>query len=137
MSVPFLDTNIILRHLLNDDPQKGAACLALFKAIEQGHITVWTTDLVIAEVVFVLSNKRTYALGREAIRDILLPLINLPHIKLPNKRRYQRIFALYTGLPIDFIDAYHAAHIEQRDPPALYSYDTDFDRVAGLQRREP
>jgi hypothetical protein len=56
---------------------------------------------------------------------------------LPNKRLYQRVFALYTSLPIDFIDAYHAARVEQRDPPALHSYVTDFDRVKSVRRLEP
>lgn len=137
MSVLFLDTNILLRHLTNDDPRKARECLALFRSIEEGHTTVWTSDLVIAEVVFVLSNRHTYHVSREAIRDLLLPLINLRGIKLPHKRLYQRVFALDTSLPIDYIAAYHAALVEQRDDSTLYSYDTDFDRVTSLRRIEP
>jgi uncharacterized protein len=137
MTARFLDTNILLRHLLNDDPIQSTAALALIQAIEQGRVTVWTSDLVIAEVVFVLANPRTFHLGREAIRDLLLPLINLPGLKLPRKRLYRRIFDLYTTLPIDYIDCYHAALIERRRPGELYSYDTDFDRIAGITRVEP
>ncbi|MBI4321545.1 MAG: PIN domain-containing protein, partial [Chloroflexi bacterium] len=77
MTTPFLDTNIILRHLLNDDPIKSPACFSLIQAIEQEKASAWTSHLVIAEIVFVLSNRKTYNLSREEIRDRLLPLINL------------------------------------------------------------
>ncbi len=137
MSVPFLDTNILLRHILNDDPHKSAACLALIQAIERGDMTVWTSELAIAEVVFVLESKRTYNLPREAIRDVLLPLLGLPGIKLTHKRLYPRIFDLYTHLLVDFIDCYHVALMEQRNNRTLFSYDTDFDKISGLTRREP
>ncbi len=137
MTERFLDTNILLRHLLNDDPIQSPACFALIRAIERGQVTVWITDLVIAEVVFVLSNRRTYNLSRETIRDALLAIIDLPNVKLPRKRLYHRVFDLYTSLPMSFIDAYHAALVERRDPAELYSYDNDFDRVAGLHRLEP
>ncbi len=137
MTGVFLDSNILLRHLTNDDPQRGQACFALIRAIEQGELSVWTSDLVIAEVVFVLSNKNTYHLKRETIRDLLLPLINLPGLKLAHKRLYGRIFELYTTLPLDYIDAYHAALMEQRGSAEIMSYDKHFDQVEGIQRREP
>ena len=137
MSVPFLDSNILLRHLTNDDPQRGRACLATIQAIERGELTVWTTDMVIAEVVFVLANKDTYNLGRETIRDLLLPLIELPGVKLPHKRLYRRVFELYTTRPIDYVDAYHVAHMERRGTTEVLSYDGHFDRIEGIKRVAP
>lgn len=136
MTAPFLDTNILLRHLLNDDPLLAPRCKALIESIERGKQTVWTTDLVIAEVVFVLSNKKTYGVAREGIRDVLLPIISLPGIKLPNKRVYSAAFDLYTSLPISYVDAYHAALIQHQEHHALFSFDTDFDRVRGVVRQE-
>ena len=133
----FLDTNIFLRHLLNDHPRQSPACFALIRSIEENEIQAWTSDLVIAEIVFVLSSKNLYNLNRTTIRDLLLPLIDLPGLKLPHKRLYHRIFDLYTSLPIDYIDAYHAARIEKSKESSLYSYDADFDRVEGIGRLEP
>jgi len=137
MPLPFLDTNILLRHLLNDHPLQSPASKALIQRIEQARQTVWTTDLTIAGVVSVLSGKRFYNFPRDAIRDALLPLIGLPGVKLANKRIYPQVFALYTSLPIDYIDASHAALMESRREHELCSYDSDFDRVGGLVRREP
>ena len=133
----FLDTNIFLRHLANDDPVKSRACLALIQGIERGEVTAWTSEMVIAEMVFVLSNKKSYGLSREAVRDALLPLINLPGLKISRKRMYGRVFELYTSYPIDYVDAYHAALIEDRDQTEFYSYDADFDRLPQIRRLEP
>ncbi len=137
MTLPFLDSNILLRHLTNDDPQAGRACFALIKDIEEGRQSAWTSDLVIAEVVFVLSSKSLYNLDRATICDLLLPLINLPGLKLPHKRLYARIFELYTALPIDYIDAYHVALMERQRTRRVLSYDRHFDRVKGIERQEP
>ena len=133
----FLDTNILLRHLLNDDPVQSPACLALIAAIENGKEIAWTTNLVVAEIVFVLSNKKTYDLPREAIRERLLHLLRLRGLKLPHKQLYERIFELYTSLPIDYIDCYHAALLGKQKEPRLYSYDTDFDLISTVTRLEP
>jgi len=135
--VSFIDANIFLRHLLNDDPVKSPACFALIQSIEHGQVTAWTSELVIAELVWVLSSRQLYNLPRKRIRSLLLPLILLPHLRVPRKRLYVRVFDLYVSRPIDFIDAYHAALLEHRGETELFSYDRDFDRVPGLTRREP
>jgi predicted nucleic acid-binding protein len=136
-STYFLDTNIFIRHLSNDNPQQSPACFRLIQDIEQGKVKAWTSDLVIAEAVFVLASTKLYGLSRDAIRDLVLPLISLPGIRLANKRVYRRVFDLYTSLNIDYTDAYNAALMENRKQTAVYSYDTDFDRIPTIQRREP
>ena len=135
----FVDTNIFVRHLTASDPKKARACFALIQAIEQGQMQAWTSDLVVAEVVFVLSAKgpNSYGYARADIRDKLLPILNLPALHLPSKGLYGRIFELYTALPIDFIDAYHVALMEASGQLELYSYDAHFDRVSSITRLEP
>jgi predicted nucleic acid-binding protein len=137
MQGPFLDTNIFLRHLLDDDPAHSPACHALFQSIEQQDLTAWTSALAIAEIVFVLSNPKTYGVDRVTIRDTVLPLLGLSHLKLERKQLYARVFELYTAHPIDYIDAYHAALVEHSGQKDIYSYDRHFDVVAGLSRVEP
>jgi len=133
----FLDTNVVLRHLLNDDPAQSQAARHLFERIETGDIVVWTSELVIAEVVFVLSNKRTYNLPPGRISELLLPLIDLPNLKLAGKRLHARAFSLYISLNVDYIDAYHIALMESRGSRDMFSFDHDFDMVPGLNRHEP
>jgi predicted nucleic acid-binding protein len=135
----FVDANVFLRHLTQDDPAMAAECTALLREVEQGRLRVWTSDLVVAEVVFVLESPAGagYRYARKDIRAALLPLVLMPALVLPSKRFYPRIFALYTTHNIDFIDAYNAAHIEASVPPELYSYDRHFDRIQTVKRLLP
>jgi predicted nucleic acid-binding protein len=85
----------------------------------------------------VLENPKTHNVARSTLADQLLPLVALPHLKLERKRLYPRIFELHVSLPIDYVDAYHAALPEHYKQHELYSFDHDFDAIPGITRREP
>lgn len=135
--VRFLDTNVLLRYLTRDDPQKAEACLHLLMRVERGEETVVTSDIVILEAVYVLQSRSHYGLSRDRVRELLEPLIHLRGLRLPNKALYPRVFALYSDSTMSFADAYNAAFMESRGLNEVYSYDTDFDRVQGIRRVEP
>ena len=133
----FLDTNILLRHLTGDDEDKARACQRLLFRVEQGEETVVTSDLVIAEAVFVLQSPRQYGLPRDRIRQLVEPITGLRGLRLPRKALYARVFDLYCQKSISFTDAYNVAFMEARGLNEVYSYDTHFDRVEGIGRVEP
>jgi predicted nucleic acid-binding protein len=123
--------------LLRDDEIKAQHCLELLEKAERREIALRTTDLVVAELVWVLESPVTYNLPREKVKELLLPVIFLPGLKLPGKKLYRQIFELYVDQGIDFIDAYNAVHMEKQGLTQIYSYDSDFDRIAGVSRVEP
>jgi uncharacterized protein len=134
-TTPFLETNIFLRHLRGDHPDFSPRATALLQRIEQGTLKVRTADTVIFETVFTL--ERVYKQSKEAIRDAFLPLIELPGIVLPGKRRVRRVFAYYIDQNISFADAYHAVLMESLHLTRIISFDRDFNRIASLTRVEP
>lgn len=131
----FLDTNIVLRHLLRDDHDKATASKELLARLERGEDKARTSDIVIAEVVFVL--ERSYRVPKEEIREHLLPIILFPGLMLPSKRLYLRAFEFYVEKNISFADAYNAALMEKLKISRVASYDPHFDRIEGIQRFEP
>jgi predicted nucleic acid-binding protein len=137
MTVPFVDTDVIIRLLTGDDLAKQAAAQALFNAVATGQITVAAPDTVIADAVFVLGSPYIYKLPRPRVRDLLAPLVALPHLRLPNRRILLRALDVYAATRLDFGDAMLVASMEQRVSTKLYSWDRDFDRVPGIQREEP
>lgn len=135
MSTPFLDTNVVLRHLLADHPDHSSRSTELLRRLEQGAVRVRTSELVVFECVFTL--ERYYHVPKNAIRDALLPLIELPGIILPGKRRLRVAFDLYVLHRLPFADAYHAALMQQIGLSDIISFDHDFDRLPGIRRQEP
>ena len=133
----FLDSNVILRYLTRDDPKKAEDCYELFQKVKRGEIELTTCEVVIAEVVYVLSSHSLYNLPRDQICSLLLPIINLYGLKIPQKRLYIRALDMYASKNIDFEDALSFAHMEKRQIKEIYSYDSDFDKLEELRRLEP
>lgn len=131
----FLDTNILLRYFTRDDEEKAAAALSLLLRVQRGVEEVATSPLVIFETVFTL--QRSYHVSKEQVRALVEPLIALRGLRLPQKNLYQRALELYATSPLSFADAFNVAYMEQQGLTEVYSWDTDFDHVQGIERVEP
>jgi predicted nucleic acid-binding protein len=134
VATAFLDTNLLLRHLLGDDPDLSPKATAYLARIQEGEIQVLTADTVVFETVFTL--QRQYRRAKSDIRTAVLELLELPGIILPGKRRFRRVFDLYVDSNLPFADAYHAVLMEQLGITEVASFDRDFDRVPGIRRVE-
>lgn len=133
-----LDANIPVRYFTKDDPTKATACEALFQRIADSTETVRLCESVVAEVVWVLSNRKTHGVGREDICQLLTTVMRLPEVKLSNKRRCLRVLELHTLYSkLDFADAVVAAFAEAEAAGEVYSDNGDFDRVPSITRLEP
>jgi predicted nucleic acid-binding protein len=120
-----------------DDPQKQAAAAALFRQVETGVLTLRAPDTVIADAVFVLSSPRIYHLARARVRTELATLLGFAALKVHNRRLLLRALDIWATTNLDFGDAMLVATMERRGDTDLYSYDHDFDRIAGIARQEP
>jgi predicted nucleic acid-binding protein len=135
MSLPFVDTNVFLRHIVGDHPDQSPRATALFERIERGEVRVRVADTVIFETVFSL--QRFYRIPRSDIRGALLALMDLPGVVLSGKQRLRRVFDYYVTYNLSFADAYHAVLVEALKLPEIVSFDRDYDRIPGLRRVEP
>lgn len=135
MAPQFLDTNVILRHLLADHVEQSPRATDFLRRVEMGESQVRTADTVVFEVVFTL--QRQYGHPKARIRDAVLPLIELPGVNLPGKRRFRRVFDIYVDLNLSFADAYHAVLMQQSKLDEIVTFDRGFDRVRGIRRVEP
>jgi uncharacterized protein len=134
----FVDTNIFLRHLTNDDPVKAKACFALFQRAQRKEVALTTSESVVAEIVYVLSSsKQIYRLNPEEIRARLYPLLSIPGLKVSHRKVFLRALDLFTAYNLDFEDALSVAHMEQQKIPELYSYDEGFDQIENISRLQP
>lgn len=133
----FIDTNIFLRYLTNDDPARAHKCLALFQKAKANQVTLTTSEAVIAEVVYLLSSKGVYNLTHKAVVARLRPLLNLARLKLVYRRMLLRALELYGTYEVDFEDCLSVAQMERQNIQTIYSYDHDFDQMTSIERFEP
>lgn len=135
--VEFLDTNIIIRYLTQDNPEHARRAYSLLQQVETGDLIVTTSEAVIVEVVYVLSSKVLYNFPRPDIQVHLSTVIALRGLKLPHKRTYLRALDIYASTNLDFVDALNVAHMVRAQITTILTFDKDFDKIQGVTRREP
>jgi predicted nucleic-acid-binding protein len=131
----FLDTNIILRYLTWDDPAKAKRCDILFKNAAKGQESLYTTNLVINEIIWVL--EKAYHVSKNETINYILHILNTPNLYLEDKEILISAVGLYELENIDFIDAYNVIFMECKNIKSIYSYDKDYDRFEEIKRIEP
>ena len=84
----FVDTNVFLRYLTGNDQAKAEASYQLFLRVSSGEEVLFTTEAIVAEVVFVLTSPRSlYRLSHEETRDRMLPILTLRNLKNSTEER--------------------------------------------------
>ena len=139
----FIDANVILRYVTTPENPNMArmseASQRLFERVIEGTETITISEAALTEVVYVMRSPRWYAFSPSEISARLKPLIGLPGFQIENKRRYLRALDIFVSYAphLDMEDALSVAYVENTDPPEIYSFDTDFDRVSTVTRKEP
>lgn len=131
----FLDTSVILRLLLNDDPEKKNACEVLIKESKQKGIVLYVMPIAIMETVWVL--ERVFKLKREDIRDLVQAILNTPELKIEESDVFDKAIDDYCQRNIKFADAVMAHVGIKKDCFIVFTYDAHFKRIKGLEVRTP
>ncbi len=130
MSKNLLDTNLIIRFLVNDDSIKVSKIEKLLKDKSNTNILL---DTVIAEIIWVLNSY--YALSKEDIIEKIAALIHIETIEC-NSVLVNRALSMWRENNISFIDAYLAS-ISELGNITLYSYDQKLASIKTIKVLEP
>jgi predicted nucleic acid-binding protein len=125
-----LDTDVVIRFLTNDDPDK-ARRFEEFIALGK---KVYLTDVTFAEIYWTL--RSFYKFDKEEILDALDSLINTSSI-FSNYDLLEQTIEILKKHNISLIDAYNAAFALLKEKGGILSFDKDFDKVSGITRIEP
>jgi len=92
-----VDTNIILRYLLNDIPEQSKIARLELKS---GNVKILTQ--VVAEVIYVLS--KIYKINRKEISENLLKIFSLDGVIIENEEIVVFAITEYGNSKLDFVD---------------------------------
>ena len=136
MKTAFVDTNVFLRYLTNDDPGKANRVESLLDRAAAGEVRLLTTEMVLAEVVWVLESG--FGLKNHQIAPMIKAILASPGIEVINGHFVARALDHYLSHNIDFIDGYIAAVMEKRKVADIFSFDRKhMGRIRTITRKEP
>jgi len=132
----FVDTNLFIRYLTNDDPALADRVERLLDDAAAGAVQLVTTELVMAETVWVLES--SYRLNHVLIAPLVRGILATPGLEVINGDLIGKALIMYELQNIDFVDAYIAALMEKQGIQDIYSYDRKhLSRVKNINRKEP
>lgn len=115
-----VDTNVIVRCIVADDPKQSARARTLVTT-ERIHVS----KTVVLETSWVL--RRSYGFTAHAVADALRSFFGLPNVELETPRQVD-LALTWSEQGMDLADAIHLAASDRCD--AMISFDTGFAKIA-------
>ena len=124
-----LDTNLIVRYLVQDHEKHAKAAGKLFDACDRGDVVIVVLPAVLAECVFVLES--FYEHPRGDIASALGRLISSPGVEIDAAIHLDALDR-YRKTNVHFVDCLIAATAATEDMPVA-SFDQDFRKFTDVR----
>ena len=128
----FIDTNIFLRALINDDKRKFNDVVEFLEGVKENRFKAHTSSLVLAEIVWTLLS--FYKLKKEDVTKSVESIINLNGLTFVESQDSVQAMSLYKKHNVKYIDCLICSSLQKEQ--VVVSYDTDFDKLGAI-RLEP
>lgn len=134
MDKAFVDTSVILRLLIKDDPLKAKACEKLLRGAKQQGLALYLLPVALLEIVWVL--EKIYKLEKNTIRELIEALLNTPDLQVETESIFRKAIQLYAAKNVKFADAVMGQWGLEKSYAIVFTYDEkDFKRIPGLEVR--
>lgn len=115
-----IDTNVLLRLLLQDIPSQYNQAEKLFLDAKNGKTDLIIPQIVIFEINFAL--KKFYHLKKEDIIEKLKSLVSTDYVQVESRDTFQQTFILYKKNNVSFVDCFLIAKT-QVEEAELFTFD--------------
>lgn len=129
----FVETSVFMRFLTADDPQKFKDCVGFFEKIEQGKIRPYTSNIVILEILFLLT--KLYKFPKSKVLQDIGQILNLRNMTLIEKTDTRQALKMFGQQSLKYADCLITAQVPPQS--TLVTYDEDFTKMKGLKIAAP
>ncbi|MBF0627717.1 MAG: PIN domain-containing protein [Magnetococcales bacterium] len=122
-----VDTNVVLRYLLDDHPEWSQRAKLFWAGVRQGQQRVFLPEGVLVECVYVLF--KVYRVPRIELADRLLSFLEIPNLTANSLPVLRTTLQLFRDHNVDLVDAVvlATARVNHWD---FESFDRDLHRMA-------
>lgn len=123
-----IDTNLLVRYLTDDEPQKAKAVDVLLNGAGKGEIKILIPSVVIAELVWVLES--FYKMTADDITELVEAILNTPGVDTQDRSIIKAALKLYRSKKIDLVDTWIIEFARARGAKRIYTFDRKHFRDA-------
>jgi predicted nucleic-acid-binding protein len=125
-----IDTNLIVRYLVQDHPKQAQAAGKLFEACDRGELVIVLLPAVLAECVFVL--ELFYQHPREAIASALKTFVLSPGVEIGEAAIHLDALERYRRTKLHFVNCLLAAAASAGNSPVA-TFDRGFRKFPDVR----
>ena len=129
--MPTLDTNVLVRFLVRDDPKQSQDADRYISQFEDTESTLFIPSTVVLETEWVLRSR--YGFSKADVIDVWVSLLETREIYFQEEASIERALFLYREHPIDFADCMHVASAFTHDHLPIVSFDKQATRIDGVE----
>lgn len=126
MKKQVIDTNTLLRFLLQDIPKQAEVTEQKLRQAKSGKVELIIPQIIIFEIVFNLSS--VYKFGKEMIIDRLKTILSTPYIKIQDYQLFDMALQIFQKNNIDFVDCFLIAYAKEKDA-TVFTFDKKLKKV--------
>jgi len=126
-----LDTSVVLRYFVKDDPEQGRLAKSLMESLTAGD-PGWISLVVLTELVWLL--KKTYRLEKEPIATIVEKLLASRHLIVEESEKVDAALLLHRNTRAGFADCLLAVSAKAAGCASVVTFDKIASRDLGVRR---
>ncbi len=129
--MPSLDTNVLVRHIVQDDAAQLAAAKRLISRCVAEGSTLFVPVTVVLELEWVLRSR--FEFGKGDVLMTLSSLFSAAELTFESERALEVALQLFRKGAADFADCLHVALATQAGELPLWTFDKGAAKVNGAQ----
>ncbi len=129
--MPALDTNVLVRYVVQDDTvQLAAARRLITRCVSEGQ-SIFVPVTVVLELEWVL--RASFGYAKDDVLQVLSSLFSAAELSFESERALEVALQLYRESTADFADCLHVALAAQAGEQPLWTFDKGAAKVIGAQ----
>ncbi len=129
--MPALDTNVLVRYVVQDDSAQLAAAKRLISRLVTEGRSLFVPVTVALELEWVL--RSSYGYAKADVVEVLAGLLSAAELVFESERAMEVALQLYREASADFADCLHIALAAQAGEQPLWTFDKGAAKVAGAE----
>jgi predicted nucleic-acid-binding protein len=129
--MPALDTNVLVRYVVQDDSAQFAAAQRLIRKCVAEQMTLFVPVTVTLELEWVL--RSSFEFTKADTVGVLSDLFSAAELSFESERALEVALDLYRSKTADFADCVHIALAAQAGEQPLWTFDKGASKVPGAQ----
>jgi len=132
--MPGIDTNVLVRWLVDDDRDQSARVQKLFESARAARSPLFVPDTVMLELEWVLRSR--YRFDKATVLQAFNALLETQELEFQTEAAVERALHLYRQGTAEFADCSHAGQCGAADRVPLLTFDEKAARLADVRMVE-